>query len=134
MPETTAPLAPAGAAPAGSDGGPLSPAGVRILKIAIVVMGVLIVLGLAGVVARIFYLASTRPPQATRQTAASRALPVVPEATLSLPAGAVIRSVSLDGGSMAVAFDAPAGAGIVIVDVASGRAVSRWHIGPEPPR
>ena len=119
--------------PAG-DGGPLSPGAVRWLKIAIVVMTIMIVLGILGVVARMFYLASTRPPQAARAAGSAVMGGIVPEAKVQLPPGAVIRSTVLDGGRMALTFDAPTGSGIVILDIASGRVLSRWRIEPEPPR
>ena len=113
------------------DSGPLSPGQVRALKIAIVVMAILIVLGLVGVIARIMYLASTKP---TARPVASQATPSAVEARIPVPAGAVVKSMTLDGDRMALHFESPTGAGITIVDVASGKVVSRWHLVPEPPR
>jgi hypothetical protein len=111
--------------------GPLSPVQVRWLMTAIVVMGILIVLGIVGVIARIFYLSSTPPPAPLRD-----ALPkgVVTHARLQLPSGAVVRSLALDGDRLALYYEAPAGSGVAIVSVASGRVLSRWSLEPEPPR
>lgn len=108
--------------------GPLSPAGVRMLKIAIVVMGVMIVLGLFGIIARMFYLASTRPSP----TIASST--VLAEGRLSLPSGAVVKSTTISGDRLALQYDAPAGSGFVVLDLASGRVISRWRIEPELPK
>lgn len=119
---------------AAADTGPLTPAQVRWLKIAIVVMAIMIVAGILGVVARMFYLASTRSPQASRASAATTIGTIAPEAKLQLPSGAIIKSMTMDGARLALQYDAPSGAGIAIVDVASGRVVSRWRIEPEPPR
>lgn len=113
---------------ASADSGPLSSGQVRALKIAIVVMGVMIVAGVLTVIGRIFYLASTRAPQA------SIARPLVGEGVLALPAGAVIRTLSLDGNRVAVHFESPSGAGVAILDAATGKVESRWRLGAEVPQ
>ncbi len=101
----------------------------RILKISIVVMGVLIVVGLLTVIGRMIYLAS-----GGRQQVSTTAGPVAPAARLPLPDGAVVRTVALSGDRLAVHFDAPGGSGIAILDLATGRALSRVELVPEPPR
>jgi hypothetical protein len=110
--------------------GPLSPGQVRALKIAVVVMGVLIVLGLFTVFARIIYLASRPAPQVQ---AASQA-PRKTTQRLALPPGAIVRQSSISGDRVAVQYEAPSGAGIVILDLASGQIVSRVELAPEAPR
>jgi hypothetical protein len=103
---------------------------VRALKIAVVVMGVLIVLGLFTVFARIIYLASRPGPQVQ---AASQA-PRKAAQRLALPPGAIVRQTSISGDRLAVQYEAPSGAGIVILDLASGQIVSRVELAPEAPR
>lgn len=100
----------------------------RNLKIAVVAMGVLIVLGLLTVIGRVIYLASRAPAQ----SASAAAMTTAPR--LALPAGAVIRSMSLSGDRLAIHFDAATGSGIAILDLASGRTLSRVELVPEPPR
>jgi hypothetical protein len=117
----------------GADPGPLGPAGVRILKIAVVVMGLVILAGLATVVARIVYLAK----QPARQTVAAQGQPAPSpgrSGELRLPAGAVVRHLSLSGDRLAVHFDSPAGSAIAVIDAASGAEVSRIELKPEVPR
>jgi hypothetical protein len=111
------------------DSGPLGPGQVRALKIAVVVMGVLIVLGLFTVFARIIYLASKpgRQVQAASQVPRS-------EHRLALPPGAVVRQTSISGDRLAVQYESPSGAGIVVLDLASGQVVSRIELAPETPR
>jgi hypothetical protein len=109
--------------------GPLSPRQVRALKIAVVVMGVLILLGLFTVFGRIIYLASRPAPQVQ---AASQGLS--PELRLGLPAGAEVRHTSISGDRLAVHYEAPTGGGIVVLDVARGQVLSRIELVPEAPR
>jgi hypothetical protein len=109
--------------------GPLSPGQVRALKIAVVVMGVLILLGLFTVFGRIFYLAS-RPGRQVQ--AASQGLKS--EQRLALPPGAEVRQTSISGDRLAVHYEAPTGAGIVVLDLASGQVLSRIELAPDAPR
>lgn len=114
---------------AAADTGPLGPAGVRALKIAIAVMGLMIVLGVLAVIGRIFYLASskrTQTPQAVQS--------IAPEATLALPEGASVRSISLAGNRLAVHYAAPTGEGIAVVDLQTGRTVSQVSVASTPAR
>src|SRR6476646_11114956 len=79
-----------------------TPRQVRILKIAVIVMGVLLVGGFAFVLAAIVYQAS-HPAQDAGGTGA----PSVPgqgalSIDLPLPAGAAVTAISLDGNRLAV--------------------------------
>ena len=111
--------------------GPLSETHVRWLKIAVVVMGLMILTGLAAVIGRVIYLAGGAQRQAqTVAPASSRGAP----ARLALPAGATVRQVSLAGDRMAVHYDSPTGGGIAVVDVATGAVLQRIDLVPELPR
>lgn len=103
------------------DGSPLPPAGVRALYIAVVVMGIMIVAGVALVVGRIFYLASLTKPAAT---APSTGQPVA-QHSVSLPAGATIEETSLAGNRLLVRYRAGGNSAVLIYDIATGRTVSR---------
>ena len=106
-------------------------AGVRALKIAVVVMGIMIVLGVLTVIGRIVYLSSQGPRQASVPAGAAR---VAGAARLALPPGAQVRQISLSGDRIAVHFEGPAGAGIAVVDLASGAVLTRIDVVPEVPR
>lgn len=106
--------------------------GVKLLTTVVVVMGIMIVAGLATVVGRIIYLASATPKQAPAAAARVPAIPVTPAEVrqfgLGLPAGAVIRTMSLSGSRLAVHYEAVTGAGIVLLDTETGMVVSRVRI------
>lgn len=112
--------------------GQLTPGQERGLKMAIVVMGVMIVVGLLAIVARVVYLAGGRVEQAPAATASSSEIPA--ETRLALPAGASVRNMVLSGDRLAIHHDGPAGSGITVVDVRNGRVLSRIVVTPEAPR
>ena len=103
------------------------------LRFAVIGMGVLLLLGFAVVIGRIVYLLNRAPPvdaaAAVPASVASSGLPA--DVRLALPVGATVRNLSLSGNRLAVHYDAPAGAGIAIIDLATGRAVQRIELAPE---
>jgi flagellar basal body-associated protein FliL len=101
---------------------------VRALRIAVIVMAVLIVMGLVALIGRIIYLFA-RPAAVIPGSAAA----IAPRIQTALPAGAVIKSVAVSGDRLAVHYETAAGSGVVIVDIASGRSLSRIDFVPEAP-
>ncbi|MFA5948809.1 MAG: hypothetical protein WC807_00850 [Hyphomicrobium sp.] len=101
----------------------------RTLVFVVAFLGLAILAGLAAVVLRIIYLSSRPAPQAAplpAAVAAPSAATALPEGlSLSLPQGAAVRSMSLDGDRVAVYYQAPAGDGIIVMDVKSGAIVGR---------
>lgn len=110
----------------------------RALRIAVIVMSLLLVVGFVTVIARIIYLASrsSAQPSAAAVTALtpSSALALKPEVALPLPPGAAIAGTSLDGARLTVTYTAPTGGGIVILDLETGRVLSRIRPATEPAR
>lgn len=105
----------------------------RLLVFIVSFLGLLIVAGLTAVVLRIIYLSSTPSAQREAPEAAQAALPaagVPSHDRLDLPAGAVVKSVSLSGDRLAVHYEAPSGAGITIFDLASGAVVRGLVVAP----
>lgn len=103
----------------------------RKLRVAVIVMGVVLLLGFAVVIGRIVYLlnrGSASTAERTAPAASPSAVAAMALSSLTLPAGAVVRSLAVSGNQLAVHFDGPAGGGILIVDVASGRTVRRIDI------
>lgn len=101
----------------------------RTLVFIVVFLGLLIVAGIVAVVLRIIYLSSQPAAQPVASPAAATEA-AADAGKLALPAGAVVRSVSLAGDRLAVHYEAPGGAGIAVVDVASGTVVRRMDIVP----
>lgn len=104
---------------------------VRWLKVAVVAMGIMIVLGVLGVIARIVYMASQgpRPPSAIAGSAR-----LAPGSSLAIPAGHTVRQVSLSGDRLAIHYEGPGGGGIAVVDLATGQVLSRVQLVPEVPK
>jgi hypothetical protein len=104
----------------------------RLLVFIVAFLGLLIVAGLAAVVLRIIYLSANPPPQATTPASVSELAAVAPAAgaalRLALPSGAEVKSLSLSGDRLAVHFEGPAGAGILVVDVRSGGIVRQFEL------
>ncbi|WP_421865061.1 hypothetical protein [Parvibaculum sp.] len=98
----------------------------------VVFLGFLILAGLTAVVGRIIYLSSTTPAQPAKSEASAPA--GVAEAALgrlALPQGAVVKSVSVGGDDrLAVYYEAPAGAGIIVVDLTTGAVLQRLDVVP----
>ena len=113
-----------------NEGGGAREAGrVRLLKIVVVAMGLMIVAGLAAVIGRVIYLASSGQKQAIATSTRGQA-----QVRLALPPQAVVKLLALSGDRLAVHFEGPAGAGIAIVDVVTGAVLSRVDLVPEVPR
>jgi hypothetical protein len=98
---------------------------VRVWKIVVLALGVLLVLGFFTVVAQLVYLAARPKP-------VSAPAPGIFSPSLELPPGAHVRALSLSGDRLAVHYDAPAGGGIAVVDIASGRTVARIPLQTTP--
>jgi Family of unknown function (DUF6476) len=106
----------------------MSPDQERWLRRAVIVMGVLLVVGIATVIGRVIYLSTT----GTSQGAGAGNLAA--RAALALPAGAEIRSISLSGSRLAVHYGVGTQPAIAVLDLTSGQTVSRVDIVPEAPR
>ncbi len=104
----------------------------RMLRFAVIAMGVVLVFGFVAVIARIVYLVNRGSETTSAPAAISQ--PLRDAARLALPAGAAIRNLSLSGSRLAVHYDGPTGSGIVILDLATGVPASRIEIVPETPR
>jgi hypothetical protein len=104
---------------------PLSDKQVKGLKVAVTVMSITAVLLILAIIGRVIYLVA-RPSAAPKAAAvAAGPRPPMENISVALPKGAVIRQTTLSGDRMAVQFDAPGGAGIAVIDLASGQVISR---------
>jgi len=99
----------------------------RILKLVVAGLAVVLLAGLVVVIGRVIYLASSSPAQPATPTLAIR-----PEQSLALPPGAQVRSVSLSGNRLAVHYDVGGTAGIAVLDLQTGQAVTNVAIEEKP--
>lgn len=120
---------------------PDDPPNIRYLRFAVVSMGVILLIVFMAVIARLAYLL-TRPlpgpgpaPVEISGSAASGATtvappqaPLQPEIQLQLPPSARVRSQYLSGNRLSVHYDTPAGEGIMILDLVTGRPLSHVRV------
>jgi hypothetical protein len=120
----------------------LTPRQVGKLKIAVVVMGVLLVAGLAAVIAGLIYqaakvgkktpaeatVAASPPDPVSLERAASGALE-----SLAIPGDGEVVSMSLDGHRLALYVRSRQNSEIVVVDLTTGKVASRVKIDKGPP-
>ena len=103
-----------------------TPRQVRVLKIAVIVMGILLVGGFAFVLAAIVYQAS----QGGQGSAVGAGVAGV-EAELPIPKDATVTSLSLDGDRLALHLNSAAGPEIAVVDLKSGKVIARIRLTPQ---
>jgi hypothetical protein len=104
-----------------------TPRQVRMLKIAVIVMGILLVGGFAFVLAAIVYQASKAAQDAAVPAAALSGI----EAELPFPKDATIRLMSLDGDRLALHLNSAAGQEIAVIDLKTGRIIARIKLAPQ---
>ena len=109
----------------------------RTMKIVVSVLGLLILLAFAGVIAGMVYRASligkgspAAPGKLAGLPAAARPVTgLQPDIKLSLGAGQAVKSTTLSGTHLVVHHEGPASGGIVILDLTTGQIVSRVTFG-----
>ena len=105
-----------------------TPRQVRVLKIAVIVMGLLLVGGFAFVLAAIVYQAS-RGGQATPSAEAAASTSTLSE--LQIPKDASVTTLALDGNRLALHLNSRQGGEIVVIDVATGKVLARIKLKSE---
>lgn len=104
-----------------------TPRQVRVLKIAVIVMGLLLVGGFAFVLAAIVYQAS----RGGQDGGVSAEMPGRVEAELAIAKDASVTALSLDGDRLALHLNSAAGPEIAVVDLKTGTIVARIRLKPE---
>ena len=108
------------------EGTVFTPRQVRLLKIAVVTMGLMLLAGLGAVIVGMIYQASK-----VGKTPVSAASPAALESgiadagALTVPEGSKVSSMALDGNRLAVHLTTPEGGEIAIVDLTTGTVLSR---------
>jgi len=101
------------------------------LKIAVIVMGILLVGGFAFVIAVIAYQASNLGHDRPAATATAT-VPGV-ETALTIPEGATVTSMALDGDRLALHLKSNAGTEIAVIDLTTGKVISRIRLNANKP-
>jgi hypothetical protein len=105
-----------------------TPRQVRVLKIAVIVMGLLLVGGFALVLAAIVYQASGG--QSGARSGAGASLQGT-ESELPIPKDSTVTSLALDGDRLALHLNSPAGPEVAVIDLKTGKVVARVHLKPQ---
>ena len=103
-----------------------TPRQVRVLKIAVIVMGLLLVSGFAFVLAAIVYQASSGGQSGGRSGAGASLNGV--DSELLIPKDATVTSLALDGDRLALHLNSPAGPEIAVIDLKTGKVISRIRL------
>ena len=103
-----------------------TPRQLRVLKVAVIVMGILLVGGFAFVLAAIVY-------QASKGGQESKPSPIMSGIATNLPVAkdATINSLSLDGNRLALHLNTGSGPEVVVVDLQTGNVLARIKLKPE---
>jgi hypothetical protein len=111
-------------------GSTMSPRQIRILKIIVIVMGLMLIAGFALVILTIVYQASqlSKKPKAGSAAIATTGNP---EITLPVRTGTEVRSLDLDGETLAIHLKGPGGNEISVIDLRTGKVIRRIHLKPE---
>jgi hypothetical protein len=104
-----------------------TPRQVRVLKVAVIVMGLLLVGGFAFVLAAIVYQAS----RGGQDGAVAAAPPGGVAGELGIPKDASVTALSLDGDRLALHLNSAAGAEIAVIDLRTGQMLARIKLKPE---
>jgi hypothetical protein len=104
-----------------------TPRQVRLLKIAVIVMGLLLVGGFAFVLAAIVYQAS----QIAKESATSAPALGGVETELAIPPDATVTSLALDGDRLALHLSTPNGQELLVIDLKSGKVATRVRFKPQ---
>jgi hypothetical protein len=105
-----------------------TPRQVRLLKIAVIVMGLLLVGGFALVLGAIVYQASQLGKEGQALTPATGV-----ETELAIPSDATITSLALDGDRLALHLQSSAGPEIAVIDLKTGKVLTRLKVKADKP-
>jgi hypothetical protein len=107
-----------------------NPRQVRALKIAVIVMGILLVGGFAFVLAAIVYQASSGGQSSGGAGSRGTSLSGI-ESELPIAKDATVTSLALDGDRLALHLNLPVGSEIAVIDLKTGKVVARVHLKPQ---
>lgn len=116
---------------AAGSGADFTPRQIAILKVAVLVMGVIFIVGFAALLVTIFYQSTQLVTKSTDQTTPSAppagASPV-PAFDIAVSKDQTVESVTMDGNRVALYLNGPDGREIAVVDLVNGKVVSRVRL------
>ena len=127
------------------EGTVFTPRQALMLKRAVIVMGIMLVVGFLALVGTMVYRASKLSSKTQEQTQSSAGLPRLPGAgdgvqatgsalkTLTLPDGATVSNISVGGNLLALHLSTPHGTEIMIVDIGSGKVLRQFTLHAKSP-
>lgn len=124
-------------------GSVFNPRQVRILKVVVITMGIMLIGGFALVIAVIAYqaihLGEDKESGLDKNSGPDKPLAAVSTvlpgdaSELAIPAGATVVSMALDGDALALHLTSSAGAEIVVIDLTTGKVISRIKLNANKP-
>ena len=106
-----------------------TPRQVRLLKIAVIAMGLLLVGGFALVLGAIVYQASQLSKEGQAPAPATGSV----EAEFAIPSDATITSLALDGDHLALHLQSSEGPEITVIDLKTGKVLTRLKLKADKP-
>jgi hypothetical protein len=106
----------------------------RMLRAAVIGMGILLVVGVLVLIGRIVYLARSGGTLTSGTTVAvpTSQLKFAPDVKVALPSGAMVKSTTVSDDRLTIAYADARGDGILIVDLTTGQVISRVRIERAP--
>lgn len=124
-------------------GSVFNPRQVRILKVVVITMGIMLIGGFALVISVIAYqaihLGEDKESGLDKNSGPDKPLAAVSTvlpgdvSELAIPAGATVVSMALDGDALALHLTSSAGAEIVVIDLTTGKVISRIKLNANKP-
>lgn len=116
---------------ASGSGADFTPRQIAILKVAVLVMGVIFIVGFATLIGTIFYQSTQLAESSTQPSKAPAGGQPVSAFDVTVGANQTVEGVTLDGNRVALSLNGPKGREIAIVDVVQGKVISRVRLKPE---
>ncbi|GFO81399.1 MAG: hypothetical protein A49_10260 [Methyloceanibacter sp.] len=110
------------------EGTVFTPRQVRLLKVAVVAMGLMILVGLGAVIVGMIYQASKVGKKPVSAAPAAVESGIAEAGALTVPEGSKVTTMALDGNRLAVHLTTPDGGEIAIVDLTTGAVLSRLEL------
>lgn len=116
---------------AAGSGADFTPRQIAILKVAVLVMGVIFIVGFATLIGTIFYQSTQLAGSSTQKAKAPVGSEPVSAFDVAIGADQTVESVTLDGNRIALHLNGPKGREIAVVDLVQGKVISRVRLKPE---